>query len=1342
MSSAFGRSASGSSPFGNLNTNSNSNFNDQGNSGFSDSRRTNGPMKQRNRNGRNNSSNSNKNSINNNSNNGKLNSTSSIFANPKLNDLEKKKQGLRNSLFQRKANKENVQRKVSANVESPVADPLDIPTRVIPPQGPVKTMQFSAQELSRTGQLIPNPESFGFHRNNKNIRPRPVPKYLLVQTRLLHTPPFVQNQWDKQNQDKMVAMENENGGRDAQGLYEQFQKMREVERKQMENLGLVDAENISKDLNDAISFQGSCLDMCPVFERVRRSLENNVKALEKDPATGKISRQRAVKAFSRPAAGQPPPLPSEVRPPSVLVQSLDYLVDTVVDMLPEAHSFIWDRTRSIRQDFTYQNSFGPEAIDCNERIVRIHLLCFHVMAGSEVEFSQQQELEQFNKALQTLIEIYQDVRNHGGAAPNEAEFRAYHLLSHIRDPELEREIQKLPPDIFQDSRVQLALQFRSIISQNNVVERGVTVSAGAVNLFVEFFRKVYSSQTPFLMSCLLEIHFSEIRFYALKAMARSYHTKGKAYSGQVLTNMLGFDTLEKLVKFVTYYEIDTFQDGQDILVDLFNKEKLESKYKLNSITEKPRQSPVYSPQLDVKIPGSYKQIINSGKPNGNLALNPQKIDAPVLSKPESAFTQPFSIPSFAASKSTSTAIHPLQTSTSIFGNQSQPTNNPSFQSKDTSFKTSSSKAPASLSSDIQSQNIHKRGQEPLLAPNFAKSASATVSNKSLQFNLGNPSLKLKNDSSAISFTPPIKSSKPVINITKPTSVKYEAEEPPFVKSVPAIIETPIIKKPTVVLRKLSSLPQYPEAVKQIFDSILQGTIDHELSALLPQLIKRQNRHQEHKQIIGSLSEELYDAFISEIVYQTTLESRAVEFYNHNLKLRYIEKVIAVGIAAHKKSELKRNKLAELNSISFKVPVHKRKISTHDGNDSRIVKRRIASRDISSSSVVQTQRLVHELWLPLDYDKFIGQCCSNIKIDIESESIQVKFLLIVENWGSQYSKWLNTKMELNSNPQRQVYEKTVKNDKLTIDILSLPPTNYLNKEFFSNTSFLLFECGLTTSATIPITAKLERDRSVLDKIVSLVDKFSLYKVQILILFWDASGSLISKEEVKQRLSIAEFEGKDNVKGIILCDMTVQDSNIGEVFNGGFVKLSNSFNGELTRRGSKKKAQIRKVRDKNRQLEASEFSSKEPSPSDVLQLKESRMLEKAKGVRKYDYLQSHVRNNTSIANLSATNISANTSLLTRMNNKSYLSNLTFQNRNQNSTFLNINTSTANNSLANETTLNNVSILAGFGNGVVEESTLDNSPSNKKFAVPDNKTVPKKIQQLRDLTAGIRSKYSRKP
>ena len=63
-----------------------------------------------------------------------------------------------------------------------------------------------------------------------------------------------------------MSMEEQNSGTDYQGLYEEFQRMRETERKQMETLGLVDAENISKDLTDAISFQGSCLDMCPIFE--------------------------------------------------------------------------------------------------------------------------------------------------------------------------------------------------------------------------------------------------------------------------------------------------------------------------------------------------------------------------------------------------------------------------------------------------------------------------------------------------------------------------------------------------------------------------------------------------------------------------------------------------------------------------------------------------------------------------------------------------------------------------------------------------------------------------------------------------------------------------------------------------------------------------------------------------------------------------------------------------------------------------------------------------------------------------------------------------------------------
>jgi hypothetical protein len=85
----------------------------------------------------------------------------------------------------------------------------------------------------------------------------------------------------------------------------------------MERRGLVDKQDTRKTLNEAIVFTGTCVDMCPVFERVRRARENNISPAEKN-ANGKYDRNLAVKAFSRPAAGQPPPLPSDVRPPGIL----------------------------------------------------------------------------------------------------------------------------------------------------------------------------------------------------------------------------------------------------------------------------------------------------------------------------------------------------------------------------------------------------------------------------------------------------------------------------------------------------------------------------------------------------------------------------------------------------------------------------------------------------------------------------------------------------------------------------------------------------------------------------------------------------------------------------------------------------------------------------------------------------------------------------------------------------------------------------------------------------------------------------------------------------------------
>ncbi|XP_035119137.1 SAC3 domain-containing protein 1 isoform X3 [Callithrix jacchus] len=114
---------------------------------------------------------------------------------------------------------------------------------------------------------------------------------------------------------------------------------------------------------------GTCPDMCPAAERAQRERERRLHRLEVAPGCRqdppRADPQRAVKEYSRPAAGKPRPPPSQLRPPSVLLATVRYLAGEVAESTDAARaevaSFVADRLRAVRLDLALQGAGDAEA---------------------------------------------------------------------------------------------------------------------------------------------------------------------------------------------------------------------------------------------------------------------------------------------------------------------------------------------------------------------------------------------------------------------------------------------------------------------------------------------------------------------------------------------------------------------------------------------------------------------------------------------------------------------------------------------------------------------------------------------------------------------------------------------------------------------------------------------------------------------------------------------------------------------------------------------------------------------------------------------------------------------
>ncbi|KAI9285414.1 SAC3/GANP/Nin1/mts3/eIF-3 p25 family-domain-containing protein [Umbelopsis sp. AD052] len=345
--------------------------------------------------------------------------------------------------------------------------------------------------------------------------------------------------------------------------YEELKKLRAHEREDAMRKGLIDDPDKPRKLQDAIKFTGTCQDMCPQFERLERELQHGLDQLEKDEQ-GNADPTKCVKTYRRSAAGNEQELPSDVRPPAVLERTLDHLFNNVLGENPieKCHVFIRDRTRAVRKDFGVQNVKNMDAVRAHERIARFHILSLHEMCElDEEKFSEQQENEQLRKVLVSLAQFYDDLSKVGIYSENEAEFRAYQILTYIRDQDVVRWAQTLRLPIFTHPLVQRALDFHALAQRNNEImgtsarRNKPTNCEAAQNFFTRFFKMVADKDTTFLMACMLEGHFPDIRKGAMKAMNKTYNIRYSGISAEIVRQMLGYDSVQDCVKEAELYGI-------------------------------------------------------------------------------------------------------------------------------------------------------------------------------------------------------------------------------------------------------------------------------------------------------------------------------------------------------------------------------------------------------------------------------------------------------------------------------------------------------------------------------------------------------------------------------------------------------------------------------------------------------------------------------------------------------------------------------------------------------------------------------------------------------------------
>ena len=364
-------------------------------------------------------------------------------------------------------------------------------------------------------------------------------------------------------------------------LMETLRENRVQEREWAIRNNLIMREDSARSLMDAVALQGTCGDMCPEFERVTRVVQNGVDTCEMEElpdGTMVPSEKKMVKRFERSSAGKETPLPSDVRPVEVLKMTADYLLDEVVFQaadIAQVHTFVWDRTRAIRTDFTIQHvedSSLPElemAIYCFERIARFHFASLHYFARPGVEkpgqYDTHQEMEQLVNTLKSLWVYYEIYERSGAVIRARTEFSIVYMFAFVSNKKLVHELLSRGDSSLLSARnldIQDYMDLRSFCQNDSALEDSLKPGASSVverhpSCIILAERLLANEALPLAVEVMAEMVLNQLRASSLGKLHAAFASNRSTMMDATLpflTQYLRFHDEEETVAFMEHVE--------------------------------------------------------------------------------------------------------------------------------------------------------------------------------------------------------------------------------------------------------------------------------------------------------------------------------------------------------------------------------------------------------------------------------------------------------------------------------------------------------------------------------------------------------------------------------------------------------------------------------------------------------------------------------------------------------------------------------------------------------------------------------------------------------------------